>query len=252
MPDDKPLKTLKDASGMGAIFRKIIFIGDSLSSGEHEYIKDDGTTGFVDLYPLSFGQQAARMLNAEAVNLSVGGLTAQSNYVSYSDAMAKTENIGDLYNIFLGTNDIYSKPYGLGSIDDININDATKNGNSFYGWYGKIIQRIKAVQPRARITCMTLPQVENAPQELTNYNAAITAIVSLFDNCYLIDLYNYGQPQTAIWRKKYGSGVSHLNAMGYHVYAQYFVTYLDWIIKHNYADFMDVGLIGTNYKLSQP
>lgn len=250
--NSNPLSVIRDTPGMGRIFRKVIFLGDSLSSGEHEIVKDDGSTGYIDLFDFSFGQQAGRLLNAEAVNLSVGGLTAQTNYQAFSEKMSDPENIGTLYNIYLGTNDLYKKPYEIGTIADINQTDPSKNANTFCGWYAKIIQRIQEVQPRARITCMTLPKPAKEPDEMVTLNDAIRSIVNLYDNCYLIDLYKYAEQETSAWRRHYGSGHGHLNAMGYVRYAQYFVTYLDWIINQNPSEFLDVALIGTSETLQQP
>ena len=40
---EKPLDTLLHDGGFCGIFRSIVCIGDSLSSGEFEYVKEDGS-----------------------------------------------------------------------------------------------------------------------------------------------------------------------------------------------------------------
>ena len=62
-PNEKPLDRFVPDGGFTAIFRTIGCIGDSLSSGEFESTKEDGTKGYHDYYEYSWGQ---RMVAAEA------------------------------------------------------------------------------------------------------------------------------------------------------------------------------------------
>ena len=65
--DDKPLDTLVTDGGYMGIFRKVAFIGDSLSSGEFESNVGDATT-YHDLYDYSWGQFIARDAGLAAYN----------------------------------------------------------------------------------------------------------------------------------------------------------------------------------------
>lgn len=49
------------------------------------------------------------------------------------------------------------------------------------------------------------------------------------------------------FRTKYFMG-GHLNAAGYQYTAWMFMTYIDWIIRHNLKNFEQVAFIGTDYK----
>ena len=42
----------------------------------------------------------------------------------------------------------------------------------------------------------------------------------------------------------------HLNPMGYQWEAYAFATYIDWIIRNNYSDFINIALWNTNYTQS--
>ena len=49
------------------------------------------------------------------------------------------------------------------------------------------------------------------------------------------------------YRKRFYLG-GHLNPMGYILTAKVISSYIDYIVRHNYADFKQVGFIGTPYK----
>lgn len=63
-------------------------------------------------------------------------------------------------------------------------------------------------------------------------------------NCYVIDLYHEAPKYDEEFRSKYFCG--HMNAMGYLLTAHYFMTYIDWIIRHNVHDFRFVQFIGSD------
>lgn len=243
-----PLRQIIKDGGMCRIFRKWGFIGDSLSSGEHEYKKEDGTTGFVDMYEYSFGQQVGRICNATAINFSKGGATAKSILANYSKELFETEeNMCQVYVIYLGTNDFGSNStIEAGTIDDIDTEDYNNNAETFYGYYGKIIQRIREVQPKAKIFCMSTPCYTSTVSETEGTcHKAVRTICDLF-GCYFLDIYNYGEKQTSAWMAKYATGW-HLNAMGYLKYAWMITTYIDYIIRNNPTDFKEIAFIGTDY-----
>ena len=58
--NEKPLDRLVDGYSNTSVFRKIAFIGDSLSSGEFEVKKPDGKRSYHDLFEYSWGQYIAR------------------------------------------------------------------------------------------------------------------------------------------------------------------------------------------------
>lgn len=60
MLNEKPLETFVGEYSNTSFFRKIAFIGDSLSSGEFETIDAEGNHGWHDMYEYSWGQFIAR------------------------------------------------------------------------------------------------------------------------------------------------------------------------------------------------
>ena len=84
--NEKPLDNLVSGYSHTSVFRRIAFIGDSLSSGEFETIKEDGTHGYHDHFEHSWGQYLARMCGSKVLNFSRGGMTAKEYCGSFADA----------------------------------------------------------------------------------------------------------------------------------------------------------------------
>lgn len=240
---ENPLEQIRSDSGLLSVFRHVGCIGDSLASGEAVYKKDDGTTGGRDLFEFSWGQYLARMTGNTYYNWSRGGLRCDTFLTS---SMAAECFDGDhkceAYIIGLGQNE-RNKSYPVGNAADINLEDYGKNAATYYGNYGKIIQKIKELQPKAKIFVLTDPL---SAVEATGYNAAVREIAEMFDNVYLVDLYTYGSPLYSsgfLMKQKRGG---HFNAVGYYICALIIATYIDWIIKKYPEEFREVEFIGTN------
>lgn len=102
-----PLAEIIKDGGYTAIFRTIGFIGDSLGSGEHESLDENGNIGFHDYYEYSWIQFIARKCGLKAYNFSVGGLTAKE-FFSLARYMKvfTPEKACQAYIIALGVNDM--------------------------------------------------------------------------------------------------------------------------------------------------
>ena len=241
--DGLPREILRTPSFVG-IVHKWGFIGDSLSSGE-QAVKKDGTSTLerFDLYDYSWGQRLCKLNSVEGFNFSVGGQTAKGwcsgiDERTWAGAQLQ-ENWKEAYCIALGVND-RSAPYPKGDADtDINLSDYTQNADTFAGWYAGIIQRLRSVNPKCRIFCITIPY--NNQQGYLDNNEVIRAIVPKFNRCYLVDLANYH------WTPS-GLGLNdHLSPAGYQWAAFEINTYIDWIIRNNMDDFKDIAWVGTEY-----
>lgn len=244
-PTEQPLEVIKRDGGLFSIFHKVGYIGDSLSSGEHEYTKDDGSTGFIDLFDYSYGQVIARATGTTALNFSSGGRTAATWLTGFAtQAFDTPANICQAYVIYLGTNDMdpNKNPYGMGNVTtDVDVNNYNNNGLTFAGRYATIIQRIKAVQPKAKIFCCTVPKSPSATGQRAT-NPIISAIVDLFDDVYLLDLFTYAETITNDLRVGF-----HLSSAGYTVFAWQVMSYIDFLIRKYPSEFKEVAFIGTNY-----
>lgn len=248
--DEKPLENLAPNGGYTAVFRRIGVVGDSLSSGEFESLDENGNKGYHDYFEYSWGQNLARFCGSKCFNFSRGGMTAKEYCESYADTMRfwDPQFACQCYIIALGVNDIHNANQEIGSIDDINKDDYTKNGKTFMGYYAQIIQRLKKIQPRAKFFLMTMMNESgnhHTKEKTEIHRNALYELAEYFDNTYVLDFYKYGPVYDENFRKKFYMG-GHLNPMGYVLTAHMVGSYIDYIIRHNPDDFKEVGYIGTN------
>lgn len=250
--DGSPLATINQTAGMLEVFFNVGCIGDSLASGECYYKKPDGTYTGIDLYQFSWGQFLARMTGNKYYNWSRGGLRTDTWLASsYATECYDGEHKCEAYMIGLAQNDANQinreslDPVAyVGTIDDINTEDYNQNADTFYGRYAKIIQKIQEIQPKAKIFVMTDPL-----QYVENYglNTAIRNIANLFKNVYLMDLYTYGADMYTSGYIAANKRGGHYNAVGYRQMALIMATYIDWIMRNNPQEFLEVEFIGTDY-----
>ena len=142
--EKNPLQRMVVDGGYCAIFRTIACIGDSLSSGEFDFIEPNGKGSGIDLYEYSWGQFLARDIGAKVYNFSQGGMTAK-DYVQWyanDNGFWNEDKLAQAYIIALGVNDIINRNITIGSVSDIDKNDYQKNKETFAGYYGEIIQKI--------------------------------------------------------------------------------------------------------------
>ena len=148
--NEKPLDNIVTDGGFVGIFRKIACIGDSLSSGEFEAVREsDGAKLYIDRFDYSWGQYLARMSGCTVYNFSLGGMTAKEYVEVFANNMGyfQKDLASNAYIIALGVNDIMGKGDEVGSTDDVNLEDYRKNSNTFAGYFASVIQRYKQIQP---------------------------------------------------------------------------------------------------------
>ena len=160
-----------------AQFIKLGVVGDSYASGEIVLPPD---YNFIDYYNLSWGQCIARRNGITCTNYSEGGLSTRSWLTSEKGkTLLDSSNADNLYLLALGINDANNLGLDyLGSINDIKT-DYTKNADTFYGNYGKIISIIMAKSSTAKIVMLDLANDDNNSLYNT-YNTAIKNIAAHF------------------------------------------------------------------------
>ena len=246
--NEKPLDRIVTDGGFCSIFRTIACIGDSLSSGELEAIRKDGSKYYPDFYEYSWGQFIARSSGSKVYNFSRGGMTAKWYMESYAEENGfwDLEKRCQCYIIALGVNDYLNQQMELGSLSDIDKEDYTKNQKTFAGYYAQIIQRIKIMQPRAKIFLVSMPnEGENEyPEKRKSHRDLLSEITTYFDRTYLIDLFTYAPKYDEGFKRKYFLG--HMTPAGYVLTARMIESYIDYIIRKNPEDFAQVGFIGTD------
>lgn len=252
--DEKPLEHLVTDGGYTSIFRTIACVGDSLSSGEFEtYNEATDERHYYDMFDYSWGQFLARMAGLTAYNFSRGGMTASEYCDSYAEAMDwwNPDKRAQAYIIALGVNDLINARQPLGEMSDIHPDDPTQNAKTFTGYYARIIQQYRAIQPDAKFFLVTMPHqvMYEATEEKSSiadaHAARLYDFAAYFPNTYVIDLRQYApEHDEAFLRMFYLNG--HLNAMGYRLTAEQIGSYIDYIIRHNPRDFVNVPFIGSS------
>ena len=244
---EKPLDRIVTDGGFCAIFRHIACIGDSLSSGEFESLDKDGNKGYHDFYEYSWGQYIARSSGCKVYNFSRGGMTAKEYVENFAEQNGfwDEDKLCEAYIIALGVNDIINAGMDIGSTKDINVGDYQKNAESFTGYYARIIQRIKSMQPRAKFFLVSMPRYGNDTDvKRKEHRDLLEALTVFFDRTYLIDLFTYAPEYNEGFIEKYFLG--HMTPTGYVLTARMIESYIDYIIRKNPKDFAQVGFIGTD------
>lgn len=250
-PNEKPLDNLASDGGFCGIFRKIGCIGDSLSSGEFEGISPEGNKTYHDFYDYSWGQYLARMAGCTVYNFSRGGMTAKEYVLSFAAAndFWNHDKACSAYIIALGVNDLCNQGQELGSMEDIDFQNYKNNKPTFTGYYARIIQAYKRIQPDAKFFLMTMPN--HGPEDpkdaiRASHAQRLHQLAAAFDNCYVLDLREYGPVYDQAFHDKFFLG--HMTPCGYVLTAKMVASYIDYIIRHNLKDFDQVGFIGTEYQ----
>ena len=185
----------------------------------------------------------ARFAGITCYNFSRGGLTTKTWWGSTAyDLCFDGQHKCEAYIIALGVNDAIAQ-MTVGSSSDIDLSDYTQNADSYYGNYGKIIQKIQELQPKAKIFVMTNPEAA----ENDGYNSAVRDMATIFDNVYIIDLRLYGRELFMSGQIRACHRNGHYNAVGYKLISKIISTYIDWIVSHNLTEFNQVELIGTDW-----
>ena len=249
--NEKPLDHLPADGGFTSIFRTIACVGDSLSSGEFEGLDEEGKKSFHDMFEYSWGQYIARAAGVKVYNFSKGGMTAKAYMQSFAEQKGywDPELKAQAYIIALGCNDVkWENIDFMGSVADINLEDYTRNADSFAGYYGSIIQRYKEIQPNARFFLLTKPRSgwDKGDEVNARHRQLMLDMAELFDNTYVIDLFEYGPKYDSEFKKNFYLG-GHMNPCGYKLTARMVMAYIDYIIRHNMQDFKQIGFMGTPF-----
>ena len=250
---EQPLDRIVRDGGFCPILRRIACVGDSLSSGEHEFYVD-GKRTWEDMFDYSWGKFLARDCGNTVFNFSKGGMTAKRYMQTFADEAGcwDRDKWAQAYILALGVNDcsqVMEGKYALGEIGDIHPDAPEENAQTFAGWYGQILSRYREIEPRAKFFLMTMPSHHESDERGVLYDrhqALMYEIAALFGNAYVLDFRKYAPNyDDAFKRDFYLCG--HLNAAGYRLTAWMVESYIDYIIRHNPADFREIGLVGTSY-----
>lgn len=247
--NEKPLENIKENCGFAGIFKEIGVVGDSLSSGEFESTDENGNISYHDFYEYSWPAILEKITGSKYSNYSRGGMSFKEFYESRADKNNFWQK-KQAYIVSLGNNDLFVFNQRVGSAEDINVEDPLKNKDTYFGYMGKVLSKLKSLEKDARIFLVSL-QIDHTSKEkddLAYYVCEeMKKVVKLFSFTYLIDMTHYGPIYDEKARQKYAMGF-HPNAMGYYIYALAIGNYIDYIIRTNIRDFFEVPFIGKNLK----
>lgn len=254
--DVNPLDNISFDTGYVGSFSGITFFGDELTAGDLAYNRHNGSqssgtyaSDYTPAYPYMFP-----IMNCYKCGIS--GATAYDfiDRVENGDYGWLDNNSSIIHSeafvIALGTNDI--EEYGSFTgypATDIDIHDPTQNADTSVGNYARLISRILANQPKARIFLCCIPNTRNTEETRTAANFKIKGIAAMFpDNCFAMDFQTYGVnvEEVDAWKAKYYNG-SLPNSLGYNMIARMVMSYMNWIIENNPDKFRTLGFIGTTY-----
>ncbi len=257
--NEQPLDTLLDGPGFADIFRTIGIVGDSLASGEMEYTNREGIRGYLDMPEHSWGQYMARQLGSTVHLFSKGGMTAEefcSGFGEACGAYGPKAKPCQCYIIALGVNDGNRSladrrtPLPMGDVSDVCCPSGFFNNKTVIGYYGRILQKLKAVQPDAKFFLVTIPRHSSEEPVGDAFSRQLYLLAEKFENTYVLDLRQYAPVYDEAFRRKFFLE-NHMNAAGYSLTAKMMISYIDFIIRHHFEDFSQAALIGTPYKSTQ-
>ena len=155
------------------------------------------------------------------------------------------------YIMALGANDLNGN-IELGSADDIDLENCENNKETFAGYYAKIIQKYRAIEPKSRFLLMTMPRAEDTEEnkeknrKILAHQELLYRMAEVFPFTYVLDLVKYAPVYDTEFRKNFFLG-GHMNPAGYVLTAKMIASYIDYIIRSNMEDFSQVGFIGTGF-----
>lgn len=203
------------------VFKKILCIGDSLTDGQFDYKQDGVIREFNDranAYPAFLKSLTGR----DTTNAGDAGETTVSWYQIHGNDDLSGH---DACIIALGRND-YAGTNNVSSADRILA-------------MNNIIAKVKNENPQIKIFICTQINYYN----YTNVgiiNADMATVVSQNADCYLLDIYQYGN------LKFRNDAYSHCTAVGYYKLAKEIFNYISYVMHMNYSDFKNIQFAGTD------
>ena len=188
-----------------------------------------------------------RITGTKYNNYSRGGMTAREYVQSWADTNGFWQ-WNQAYIIALGNNDSFVFGHPLGSVKDVNADCPQDNGDTFLGNMGKIVSKLKTIEPNARIFVVT-PQLrgEACDNDIRYIASELAKLCDMFEFTYLLDMTAHAPVYDAEMRKSFGLGF-HPNPMGYYAYALTVGNYIDYIIRSNPQEFATIPFVGTLLK----
>ena len=232
------------SNGMDDISKDLYFgvptigiIGDSLASGVGY---NPNTNSVQEYINYAWWKVMERRSGRTFRRFCEGGMSTRSflTNTNYGLPVALTPgNECKLYIFALEVNDRSSLgPSYLGTVSDIDLNDPGNNADTYYGNYARIIQKITAFNPGCKFMLFTNPRTDG------NFNDAIRTIAGMFNNCYLVDLWElYSEYYTnGGFFDQFKDQTAHYPGMAYQAMAKLLEKAIDNCISDNKSAFDEI------------
>ena len=146
----------------------------------------------------------------------------------------------------MGVNDLIVRKEQTGELSDVDFLNPENNQKSFAGYFVKIIQKYRQLQPNARFFLVTMPRSEDESENAIKKSHAelMYQFAEKFPHTYVIDLYQYAPVYDEAFRKAYYL-YGHMSPCGYLLTAKMIASYIDYIVRSDMDAFKQVAFIGT-------
>ena len=258
---ENPIANIVRGAGAAASIMSWGVIGASFESGSYEYYKNgSGTGNMFRNTQMSWPQMFARMNNISMQNFTLPGNTIKmwcNNTTEYgwgdgTQGASKPENKKQAYILVVTENDPYNKDCPIGDVTTDIQEDYTDNADTFCGWLGGAIQRLRSIAPHCMIFVSNVRNVYSQHnehyQDFIDYNEAIESVIGYFDDVFLLDIFKYGlKGYDPVVDSKYML-VGHSTPMGYLVMAYHYNTLIDSIMRTHQQQFALTAFINSSYE----
>ena len=246
-----PMRNIVRGMGAAGSIKEWGVVGASFESGTSECYNTHG--GVVNLFrdnDMSWPQMFARMNGITMQNFTLPGNTikmwcnATSSPYGWGDGTmgaSKPENKKQAYIIVISGNDPWNKDCPIGDASTDIKEDYSENPDTFCGWLGGAIQRLRSVAPHcmifvSNVRCGYAPG-NTHDDDTQDYNDAIASVVAEFNDVFLLDIYRFGLKwYDKVVDSRYMS-VNHPTPLGYLTLAYHYNTLIDSIMRTNQKQF---------------
>lgn len=222
------------------IFKKVVCIGDSYTSGHIQTPDDEEPSGTNEQY--AWPKFMEHLTGNTYVNCGISGATTVT-WQTGARGLPKAQSTGRVQAYVIGlmindSVDTSTKYVPVGTISDIGTNN-----NTYYAQMSKIVREINAISPQAKIFINTCPQEITAGlTRFVPYNQAVRDIVEYYKNTYpvhCIDLVDYADLYM-VPSITDDSTHLHYTALGYEQFAEIYAYILSEYIDNHVSDFQNV------------
>ena len=168
------------------------------------------------------------------------------NVIADGQGFWNREKVCQAYIFALGVNDLIVRKEQTGELSDVDFLNPENNQKSFAGYFAKMIQKYRLLQPNAKFFLVTMPRSEDESENAIKKSHAelMYQFAEKFPHTYVIDLYQYAPVYDEAFRKAYYL-YGHMSPCGYLLTAKMIASYIDYIVRSDMDAFKQVAFIGT-------